>query len=55
MNACESDNYLAISRSSSASKKVAIFWAEIYRGRLFFMAESSLIQLNCRSLQNLKS
>jgi hypothetical protein len=35
MNACESENYLAISRSSSASKSVEIFWAEIYRGRLF--------------------
>ena len=44
MNARESENYLAISRSSSASKSVEIFWAEIYRGRLFFRAESSLIQ-----------
>ena len=35
MNACASENYLAISRSSSASKSVEIFWAEIYRGRLF--------------------
>ena len=35
MNARESENYLAISRSSSASKSVEIFWAEIYRGRLF--------------------
>ena len=35
MNAHESENYLAISRSSSASKSVEIFWAEIYRGRLF--------------------
>jgi hypothetical protein len=26
-----------------------IFWAEIYWGRLFFRAESSLIQLSCRS------
>jgi hypothetical protein len=34
MNARESENYLAISRSSSASKNVEIFWAEIYRGRL---------------------
>ena len=34
MNACESENYLPISRSSSASKSVKIFWAEIYRGRL---------------------
>jgi hypothetical protein len=30
MNAHESENYLAISRSSSASKSVEIFWAEIY-------------------------
>ena len=29
MNARESENYLAISRSSSASKSVEIFWAEI--------------------------
>ena len=36
MNACESENHLAISRSnSSASKSVEIFWAEIYQGRLF--------------------
>jgi hypothetical protein len=35
MNAHESQNYLAISRSSSASKRIEIFWAEIYRGRLF--------------------
>ena len=35
MNARESENYLAISRSSSASKSVEIFWAEIYRGRHF--------------------
>jgi hypothetical protein len=55
MNACESENYLAISRSSSASNSVEIFWAEIYRGRLFLKAESSLIQSNCRSLRNLKS
>jgi hypothetical protein len=27
MNARESENYLAISRSSSASKSVEIFWA----------------------------
>ena len=50
MNARESENYLAISRSSSASKSV-----EIYRGQLFFRAESSLIQSTCRSLRNLKS
>jgi hypothetical protein len=35
MNAHESENDLAISRSSSASKSVEIFWAEIHRGRLF--------------------
>jgi hypothetical protein len=35
MNARESENYLAVSRSSSASKSVEIVWAEIYRGRLF--------------------
>jgi hypothetical protein len=35
MNARESENYLAISRSIGASKSVEIFWAEIYRGRLF--------------------
>ena len=44
MNARESENYLAISRSSSASKIVEIYW-----GRLFFRAESSLIQSSCRS------
>ena len=33
MSARESENYLAISRSSSASKSVEIFWAEIYWGR----------------------
>ena len=54
MNARESENYLAISRSSSASKCVEILWAEIYRGRLFFRAEFSLIQSNCHSLRNLK-
>jgi hypothetical protein len=32
-----------------SSKSVEIFWAEIYWGRLFFRAESSLIQSNCRS------
>ena len=36
MNARKSENYLAISRSSRASKSVEIFWAEKYRGRLFF-------------------
>jgi hypothetical protein len=35
MNARESENYLAISRSSSASKSVEIVWAEIYWGRFF--------------------
>ena len=54
MNACESENYLAIARASSASNSVEIFWAEIYRGRHFLGAESSLIQSNCRSLRNLK-
>ena len=49
MNARASENYLAISRSSSASTCVEIFWAEIYWGRLFFRAESSLIQSSCRS------
>ena len=49
MNARASENYLAISHSSSASKSVEIFWAEIYWGRLFFRAESSLIQSSCRS------
>jgi hypothetical protein len=34
MNARESENYLAIARSSSASKSVEIFWTEIYLGRL---------------------
>jgi hypothetical protein len=55
MNAHESENDLTISRSSSASKSVEIFWAEIYRGRFLFRAESSLIQTSCRSLRNLKS
>jgi hypothetical protein len=55
MNARESENYLAISRSSSASKSVEIVWAEIYRERLFLTAEFSLIRSNCRSLRNLKS
>jgi hypothetical protein len=35
MNARESENYMTISRSSSASKSVEMFWAEIYLGRLF--------------------
>ena len=49
MNSRASENYLAISRSSSASKSVEMLWAEIYGGRLFFRAESSLIQSSCRS------
>ena len=49
MNARASENDLEISRSSSASKSVEIFWAEIYWGRLSFTAESSLIQSSCRS------
>ena len=44
MNARASENYLEIS-----SKSVEIFWAEIYWGRLFFRAESSLIQSSCLS------
>jgi hypothetical protein len=36
MNARASENYLAISRSSSASKSFEIFWAEIY-WELFFL------------------
>jgi hypothetical protein len=35
MNARAYENYPAISRSSSASKGVEIFWAEIYWGRPF--------------------
>jgi hypothetical protein len=49
MKARTSENYLAISRSSSASKSVEIFWAEIHWGRLILRAESSLIQSSCRS------
>ena len=49
MNTRASENYLAISRSSSASKSVEMFWAEIYWGRLSFRVESSLIQSSCRS------
>ena len=49
MNARASENYLAISRSSSASKSVEIFWAAIYWGQLFFRAESSLIHSSCCS------
>ena len=36
MNVRESENYLAISGSSSASKSVENFWAEIYWGLSFF-------------------
>ena len=39
MNARKSENHQAISRSSSASKNVEIFWAEIYRGQLYFRAD----------------
>jgi hypothetical protein len=42
MNARASENYLAIARI--ASKSVEIYW-----GRLFLRAESSLIQSSCRS------
>ena len=49
MNARASENYLAISRSSSALKRVEI-WAEIYWGRLLFRAKSGLIQSSCRCL-----
>ena len=45
MNARESENYLAISRSSSASKTVKIFLSEIYRGRLFL--GPNLVSFNC--------
>jgi hypothetical protein len=55
MNTHESENYLTISRSSSASKSVEIFWAEIYRGRLFLGPNLGVIQSNCCSLRNLKS
>jgi hypothetical protein len=43
MNARASENYLAISRSSSASKSVGIFWAEIYWGRLLAVPVSYYI------------
>jgi hypothetical protein len=49
MNARASENYLAISHSSSTSKCVEIFWDEIYWGQLFFRTESSLIQSSCHS------
>ena len=35
MKARASENHMTISRSSSASKSVEMFWAEIYWGRLF--------------------
>ena len=44
MNAHESENDLAISRSSRAFKRVEVFWAEIYRGRLFL--GSNLVSFN---------
>ena len=49
MNARESENYLVISRSSSVSKRLEIFWAEIIGDDFFFRAKSSLIQSSCRS------
>jgi hypothetical protein len=48
MNALTSENYLAISRSSSASKSVDFLGRDIL-GTTFFWAESSLIQSRCRS------
>ena len=45
MNACESENYLAISRSSCASKGVEIFWAEIYIEDDFFLGPN-LVSFN---------
>ena len=45
MNARESENYLAISCSSSASKRVEIFWAEIYIGDDFFLGPN-LVSFN---------
>ena len=44
MNACASENYLAISCLSSASKSVEIFRSEIYWGRLFF--RQNLVSFN---------
>ena len=55
MNTHASENYLAISHSSSASKSVEIFWAEIYWGRLFIRAESSLIQSSCQQNQTISN
>jgi hypothetical protein len=48
MNAHASENYLAISSSSSASESVEIFWAEIYWRRLF-LGLNLVIQSSCRS------
>jgi hypothetical protein len=44
MNARESENYLAISRSSSASKSVEIFWPR-YIGDDFFLGPN-LVSFN---------
>ena len=44
MNARASENYLAISRSSSGSKSVEIFWAEIYWGD--FLLGPNLVSFN---------
>jgi hypothetical protein len=44
MNARASENYLAISRSSSASKSVEIFWAR-YIGDDFFLGPN-LVSFN---------
>ena len=56
MNARESENYLAISRSSSTSKsECQDFLGRDISETTFFRTESSLIQSNCRSLRNLKS
>jgi hypothetical protein len=49
MNARASENYLAISRSSSASTSVEIVLGRDIFGTTFFRAESSLIQSSCRS------
>jgi hypothetical protein len=44
-----------LSGSSSTSKSVEIFWAEIYWGRLFLKAESSLIQSSCQQNQTISN
>jgi hypothetical protein len=49
MNARASENYLAISRSSSASTSVEVVLGRDIFGTTFFRAESSLIQSSCRS------